>query len=210
MSAYIDLSVSPKSLDALDGILRMAERLGYSGIGVPSDLYDLLSERAEATKVRVFKRRYYEVRSPSDISRAVGAARPGELLVVKPIGIQAYRRAGKVRRVNALRLEPDSMARPDRSERNLFAERGGGVIEISLRPLLVGDKDYMAWFYDVVRRAFKVGIRVAFVSDAEDPFELWHPAQVAALMSSLGLPPELGVIGLTSAPSAAVSRLRAD
>lgn len=210
MGAYIDLSVSPKTPDAVYEIARMAERLGYSGVGLPSGLYELLEGRSKPTEVRLYRRRYYEVRSPGDISRAVSAARPGELLVVKPVGVQAYRRAGKIRRVSAIRLEPDSMVRPDRSERNLFAERGWGVIEISLRPLLAGDRDYLKWFYEVVGRAFKVGIRVAFVSDAEDPLELWHPAQVAALVSSLGLPPELGLMGLTSAPSAAIAGVRTD
>ncbi|MGC9210233.1 MAG: RNase P subunit p30 family protein [Acidilobus sp.] len=203
--SFIDLSVSPRSEEEL---LRLAERarlLGYAALGVDHQLYQRLREGPAALRLRAYPRITVEASGKDDLFRALSRA-PSDVIVAADVrGLEAYRYAARSKRVDIIRLDPRTGLFPDRSTLNLFRVKGGGAIEISLRPLLEGEWG-LKELRDVLQRALRRGLRVVLVSDAARAEDLWHPLHVIGLVRSLGLPSELALMGLASAPGFIISR----
>lgn len=205
--SYADLSLRPKK-GQLEGLLRAAAFIGFSLVAVPPSVYDDAVNLGRSLGVSVLRRVEVVVRTPDDLTRALSSVRGSDILVVVPLNMDAFRRAGKVRRVDIIRVVPEAGLRPDVSQRNLLAERGGGVIEFSLRPLLIeGQGRYMAWLAESIIRSLRSDLRVALVSDAEYWHELWHPLHVAGLIGSAGIPSWSAVAAFSSVPGFVVSRV---
>ncbi len=208
MMCYADLSVNVVP-DNIDKVLGAAKRLGFIAVAVN----ELLSEEIRAglrSGILTIPRRQVEVSRPEDLTKAISLVKPEEVLAVVPRNLDSFRRAGRLRRIDVIRVEPGFNIRPDKSERNLIHERGAAVIEFSLRPLLTreGDaRDYMSWLRDVLLRSVQVGLRFILVSDASSEEELWHPAHVVSLLSSVGVPSQHVLAALSSGPGLVLSRL---
>ncbi|AMD31013.1 RNase P subunit p30 family protein [Acidilobus sp. 7A] len=197
---FADLSVRPKG--GTESLIKAASKLGIKVLGLEDTTTGSLNGSAEAT---IIKRVTIEADKGTDIEGALRKADRESIVVVVPFDYVAYRRAAKSSRVDMIRFMPDSEVKPDRETLNLMVQRGGGAVEIPLRPLLHSVSE-LRFLYDTLRRCYRVGLRAVIVSDAESAAELWHPLEVIGLLTTLGVPKDYAISTLTSSPGFVVSR----
>ncbi len=202
---YADLSIRPKG--DLEGTLLAAKRLGYLAVALEGTEEGVNLPNNDVSRgLLVARRRTFIVDEASDLESLMSRVPSGVIVSVAPMDYKAYRRAALHKRVDIIRLLPESHVRPDKETKHLFSQRGGGAVEVSLRPLINGDVGELRYVYDVVSRSYRIGLRLAIVSDAENKFELWHPLQVVSLLVSLGFPTDFAISSLTSSPGFILSR----
>ncbi len=202
-SIFADLSI--KLAKEPEELVERASNLGFKVIGV--------EERAEyshgslegLSKVTMVRRVTFEVDSNTDLDSLLRKVDSKTLVSVVPLDFHIYREAAKNERVDMIRFAPGTPVRPDKETLNLLLQRGGGAVEIPLRPLISNER-LLSFLYEVLIRCYRVGLRSVVVSDAESPYELWHPLEIIGLLSSLGIPREYAISSLTSSPGFVLSR----
>ncbi|MGC9072027.1 MAG: RNase P subunit p30 family protein [Acidilobus sp.] len=203
--AFIDLSVAPSSEDELLGIAAAARAFGYIGIGIDLELYERVKDKVAELGLRAYPRTTIEAKGKDELFKALSGSPPNVIVAIAVRHLEAYRYAARSRRVDLIRIDPGSGLLPDKSTLNLFRVRGGGAVEVPLRPLLEGSWSVRE-LREVLLRALRRELRLVVVSDARKTKELWHPLHVVGIMRALGLPSELAHLALTSAPGFVISR----
>jgi RNase P/RNase MRP subunit p30 len=200
---YIDMAVAPADEEALDGIVRVAARLGYGAIGVS---HDLIGEVTCRRGILLFPRYTFKASTRREARRALDRAPRNALVVVEAEALDSARYAAVNKRVDVLRIPLKLAGLIDRSTARLFRERGWGLVEVSLHPLLDPGVDTLSSLAAAFRRAEAYSVPLALASDAEDPLDLWPPKAVAALAEVMGIPWERGLSLLTTNPLSILSR----
>lgn len=195
VSLFIDLSINPGEGEE-ERLLKTLYRLGYRAAGAPAPAIERLEPLARNLGLRLVPRIHVVASTPRDLSKASG----GGLLVVEPTSLEAARRAAVMRSVALIRVRPGMQRIVDKSTARLFRSRGGGAIEISLKPLLSGRSSVWRWFTVSLRRALAYGLDVVLVSDASSLWELWHPRVVEGLASLAGVPQRVPLSWLSNTP----------
>ena len=203
MKPYIDLSIAPASHSDLESIASLASRLGYGALGVP---HSLVGEPKCMHGILLFPRYNIKASTRREARMALDRSPRNALIVVEAAALDAARYAAVNKRVDVLRLPLRLVGLIDRSTARLFRERGWGLVEVSLHPLLEAGGEAISPLAAALRRAEAYSIPLALSSDARDPLELWPPRGVAALAEILGIPWERGVSLLTTNPLSALSR----
>ncbi len=201
----VDMSVEPEDDRQLLRIVELARSMGFAGLGLELKSCESLGRPSSRLGVTTYPRVTFEARGKAELSQAISRAPASVIVSVAPVGLEAFRYAARSRRVDVIRVNPRQGILPDRSTLNLFRAREGGALEVPLRPLLYGEWG-LRDLREVVVRAWTRGLRLAIVSGARRAEELWHPSHIVGLLGSLGLPPALGLLGLTSAPGFVISR----
>lgn len=202
-SIFVDLSVRPAKEP--EELIARASNLGFKVIGV-GDLAEYnLSNLENLFKVTIVKRVTFEADSRTDLNSLLRKVDSKTLVSVIPLDFRAYREAAKNMRVDLIRFAPGSPVRPDKETLNLLLQRGGGAVEVPLRPL-ISNEGLLNFLHEVMARCYRVGLRSVVVSDAESPYELWHPLEIIGLLASLGIPKEYAISSLTSSPGFVLSR----
>jgi len=191
MGCYIDLLASPSSAEAAASILRVARRMGYCRLYSPGGFEGF----EEIAVVRGASRR--------DVARALSSVPRGIPVLVEPASVDAARYASVNKRVLGIIVRPGLERLVDRSTKRLFDERGWGMVVFPLSTLYTSPYSARAWRFTSVflRRAFAYGIDVGFASEAVDELALWHPMHVAGVAETVGVPGEVALSWLSSAPA---------
>lgn len=203
MRPYIDMAVSPSDEEGLEGILEVAARLGYRAVGAPSDL---IGEVTCRRGILLFPRYTLKASTRREARLALDKAPRNALIVVEAEALDSARYAAVNKRVDVLRIPLKLASLVDRGTARLFRERGWGLVEVSLHPLLDPGVETLSSLAAALRRAEAYSIPIALASDARDPLELWPPKAVAALGEVVGIPWERGLSLLTTNPLSALSR----
>ncbi|MCE4600692.1 MAG: hypothetical protein F7C38_03925 [Desulfurococcales archaeon] len=205
MSCFIDLYTEPVNVDDAVDIVRYAGRLGYCIVGMrPFDPSDWSRIVDEGLKVGVKMVKVYRVKGSNrgDVAGRAAKAPRGVILVAEAKSQEIARYASVNKRFAGYIVVPGMERIVDRSTRNLFRERGWGVVIVLLRYLL-GKRDKATWryYYLSLRRGFAYNVDIALASGARDSSELWHPMSAAGVASIVGVPGEYARLWLTSAPA---------
>ncbi|MCE4602946.1 MAG: hypothetical protein F7B18_07175 [Desulfurococcales archaeon] len=146
--------------------------------------------------IEVVPRIHIVADSPRDLPKARGTG----LVVVEPTSLEAARKAAVMKSIRVIRVSPGMQRIVDRSTARLLRSKGGGAIELSLRPLIRGGLGSWRWFAVSLRRAVAYGIDVVLVSDAETGWDVWHPRHVEGLAHLAGVPQALGLTWISNIP----------
>ncbi len=201
MTGYVDLSVAPGG--DLEVLAVTARRLGIRVLGVP---VDLVSEPSCLEGVLLIPRFLARASTRREAALLLRGAPNKALVVVEARSPDVARYAAVNKRVDVVRLPHQLLGLVDRSTARLFRERGWGVVEASLSPIMEGKAGALSKLFSAIRRSEAYGVPLALVSDARDPLELWHPYATAGLASLSGLPWERALSLVSTAPLRAVAR----
>ena len=174
--------------------------MDIAAVEVGGDVEAAKRIRGSRSSVKLIPRMTVTVESPSEVVRSVRRTPRGVLVSVKPLTIEAARRAATSKRVHLIRI-PLGMARIiDRSTARLFRDKGYGAIEIPLSEVL-RNLEY-GWRHLVisVRRAIAYRVNLVLVSDASSKWDLWDPRVAASLMSIIGVPWHVALSWVSNTP----------
>jgi len=202
---FVDLSIGADDEKELVKIISLASRMGYAALGVRPSLYGEALEEAAKAGVIIYPKVTVEAKERRELIKFLSRLQLDVIASVRPCNLEGYRYAARLKRVDMLRLNPSARLLPDRSTLNLFRSKGGGALEVPLRPLLSGEWD-LRDLREILIRGASRGLRIVITSDAMSASELWHPDHIFGLISSLGLPSSVALMGLTSAPGFVISR----
>jgi len=201
VGSYVDLSIRPKSLDDLKEMITVAERLGFSVVGLGDNEYCRYVKFISKT-VRVVCRIEVTGDSRSDIARKLSRlkSRSDTLIVAIARNLDVARYAAVKKTIDIVRVEPEAYNAIDWSEATLLREKGWGLIEISLKHVLEDPEKYWRSFSSALRRAYRYDVTLALVTDAENSQELLHPRVMAGIASLAGIPGNYALSYVSSKP----------
>jgi RNase P/RNase MRP subunit p30 len=187
---FLDFSIKPTDDSKTLEILRGLARLGYCVALVELSGEALERVLKEARKLGLVVVPMITIRASTrrELDSMLSRVPRGAVVSVEPLSVEAARRAAVSKAVDSIRVPPGLETIVDRSTRRLFAEKGWGVIEVSMRHLI--ERGLSAWrhYYLVFRRAYVSGLGVVVASDAGEPWQLWHPMHLIGLMAAAGIP----------------------
>jgi ribonuclease P/MRP protein subunit RPP1 len=188
-----DSLVAPKSKKNAEDIARLYSSIDVGLVFVEAKDYDRLKEYIQIFKeygIEALSRITIEVH---DWLTAIGNVRAYsqkyDIVAVKPKTAEAARLAARDPRVTVVQLPPSMARYMDRSQALMLRE-GSAVIEVKLLPLLYHDdpRRTLRGIMIITRRAVAYEAPLVVGSGAREVWEVWHPRQVIALLSSFGLP----------------------
>jgi len=216
VSRYLDLHVIPQVEDQ-NSCERMAELLntaGYSTIGltVPTgllnervkSLQNLFQQHGVDTALRVD----FNPPSRTELLRLLRRFRDRyDIIAIRCVNQRVATVACRDRRVDVIFFDP---VNPNLRFTHTFARLLRGAVEFNVMSDLLPQAD--SWAFLRVRRALAVarehGDKIVLASGARNREMIRSPFQISAFATTLGLPTEEAIRGVSSAPESIVAENR--
>jgi RNase P/RNase MRP subunit p30 len=182
---FADYYIFPKDEEELKKIVKVAQSLNYSLIGIDEKYSTKISSLAsEQLKVLTSRRvEAFDEREAKNKLHAAGKKVSITIGVAK--GASALRFFSKNKSVDIIEISPKLHRVMDKNQADLM-KQGKTSIGINLGEI-VRKLELIPFAEFLIKYALKYDIKIAFYSGAEKYSELWHPRSVFHLLKTFGI-----------------------
>ncbi|MCE4624457.1 MAG: hypothetical protein F7C35_01150 [Desulfurococcales archaeon] len=214
---FVDLCARPPTVEDAINMLALYSRLNYKIVAIEKSPWldtARIEKAASDAGVQVIWRRTLRASRPREIQRQLRDSERGEIVAVAAETLEAARFAARNKRVHILTVSPGMERIVDRSTLILFQQRGWGVVEVHLLPVLAATMeperrlDYtLRAMFTIFRRAVGYNLPLVISSCSNSPWLLPHPLHIIGLAALGGIPEEVSIQWVTVNPLSVISRV---
>ena len=214
---FVDLCARPSTVEDAVNMLALYSRLNYKIVAFEKSPWldtTRIEKAADDVGIRVVWRRTLRASRPREIQRQLKGLERDELIAVAAETLEAARFAARNKRVHILTVSPGMERIVDRSTLTLFQQRGWGVVEVHLLPVLVATMeperrlDYtLRAMFTIFRRAVGYNLPLVISSCSNSPWLLPHPLHIIGLAALGDIPEEVSIQWITANPLNIISRI---